>query len=347
MLERQEGTKRRKSEHIDIVLKRDVTGKSITTGFERYRFRHQALPECDFADVSLETAFLGKRIKTPLLISSMTGGTKETGEINRQLAMAAQARGWVLALGSMRVALEYPEAMETFQMRHVAPDIPILANVGAVQLNKGLGVDECLRLVEQIEADGLILHLNPLQEVFQPEGDTEFSGLLDKIERLCRTLEMPVGIKEVGWGIHGELAKALVERGVAFIDVAGAGGTSWSQVEKYRSHEPVRFEAADAFVDWGIPTSQCILEVRHLVPEAMIIASGGVKNGVEAAKAIALGADLVGFGRTLLQSAVQNPAGLIRRLEQVELEMRMAMFATGIRTIKELKNTERMEKIKE
>jgi isopentenyl-diphosphate Delta-isomerase len=346
MLERPDETKRRKAEHIDIVLKRDVTGKAITTGFEEYRFRHQALPELDFDAVSLATSFLGKQVKAPLLISSMTGGTKETGEINRRLAQAAQARGWVLGLGSMRVALESAEALETFQVRQFAPDIPILANIGAVQLNKGLQVDDCRRLVDLIGADGLVLHLNPLQEVFQPEGDTQFSGLLQKIEHLCRTLEFPVGVKEVGWGIHGSLAKALVERGIAFIDVAGAGGTSWSQVEKYRSHNPVRFAAADAFREWGLPTAQCVIDVRLHVPDVPVIASGGLHHGVDAAKAIALGADLAGFGRTLLKSAADMDLdSLMQRLEQIELEMRICMFASGIRAVTELKHTEKLEKV--
>ncbi|MFD1422377.1 type 2 isopentenyl-diphosphate Delta-isomerase [Laceyella tengchongensis] len=346
MLERPDETKRRKAEHIDIVLKRDVTGKTITTGFEEYRFRHQALPEIDFDTVSLATSFLGKQVKAPLLISSMTGGTKETGEINRRLAQAAQARGWVLGLGSMRVALESAEALETFQVRQFAPDIPILANIGAVQLNKGLQVDDCRRLVDLIKADGLVLHLNPLQEVFQPEGDTQFSGLLQKIEHLCRKLEFPVGVKEVGWGIHGSLAKALVERGIAFIDVAGAGGTSWSQVEKYRSYNPVRFAAADAFREWGLPTAQCVIDVRHHVPDVPVIASGGLHHGVDAAKAIALGADLAGFGRTLLKSAADMDLdALMQRLEQIELEMRICMFASGIRAVTELKHTEKLEKV--
>lgn len=290
----QDETKRRKAEHVQIVLNEDVTAKGITTGFERYRFVHEALPNIDFDSISLHTQFLNRDIATPLLISSMTGGTQETGNINRALAEAAQERGWTLALGSMRVAIENPETHSTFQMRSYAPDIPILVNLGAIQLKKGVGVDHCRQIVEIADADGLILHLNPMQEAFQPAGDTEFAGLLSKIEKICEQLQVPVGVKEVGWGIHETLAKKLFDCGVHFIDVAGAGGTSWSQVESFRT-TPILKKAANAFLDWGIPTSDCVSNIRKNAPDGLIIASGGLKNGVDVAKSIALGANLAGF----------------------------------------------------
>ncbi|WP_028778814.1 type 2 isopentenyl-diphosphate Delta-isomerase [Shimazuella kribbensis] len=334
----QENTKQRKAEHVKIVLEEDVQGKGITTGFEDYRFLHQALPDIDFDSISLSTNFLNRDTNTPLLISSMTGGTQETGEINRILATAAQARGWTLALGSMRVAIENPETHSTFQMRSYAPDIPILVNLGAIQLNRGLDSDHCRQIVEIAEADGLILHLNSMQEAFQPSGDTNFAGLLHKIEAVCNTLQIPIGVKEVGWGIHGEIAKQLYHCGVHFIDVAGAGGTSWSQVESFRS-TPILKNAAKAFLDWGIPTADCIVDIRNKAPKGTLIASGGLKNGVDVAKSIALGADLAGFGRYLLDDAVNNPAKLIEKMEQVELELKLAMFGVGVNSIQALQQT--------
>lgn len=336
--------RKRKAEHIDIVLNREVSSQIGSAGFDRYRFQHEALPEINFEDISLSTHFLGKTVKTPFLISSMTGGTEETGLINQHLAQAAEERGWAMGLGSMRVALEIPEVANTFQVRKWAPSIPLLANLGAVQLNKGIGIDECRKLVDLVQADALVLHLNSMQEVFQPEGDLCFAGLLQKIEQLCRALEVPVGVKEVGWGIHGQLAKQLESVGVAFIDVAGAGGTSWSQVEKYRVKAPLLQEVAETFADWGIPTAECVVDVRKNEYTGMLIASGGLQNGLDAAKAIALGADCVGFGRSLLSNAVHGPEEIMNQLAKIELELKITLFGIGIPNIPLLKGTERLKK---
>jgi isopentenyl-diphosphate Delta-isomerase len=341
----QDGIKRRKEDHVQIVLHRDVTGRNITTGLERYQFIHNALPEIDFGEISLETCFapIGKRLKAPLLVSSMTGGTKNGGLINRNLAMAAQDRGWAMGLGSLRIALEYPETRETFQVRRYAPDIPIIANLGAVQLNEEIGVEECKRVVELVEADALVFHLNSLQEVFQPEGNTRFHGLLGKLEKVCRELPIPVGVKEVGMGIDGELAARLMESGVRFVDVAGAGGTSWILVEKHRLADSLRKDVADAFADWGIPTAECIVDVRKHVSNGYLIASGGLHTGVDAAKAIALGADLAGFARPLLEPSISSsPQDIIRKLERIELELKIAMFGIGVKTLDKLKGTKRL-----
>ncbi|SFJ54248.1 type 2 isopentenyl-diphosphate Delta-isomerase [Thermoflavimicrobium dichotomicum] len=333
----------RKDEHIELVLKRNVTSRNLTTGFENYRFLHCALPEINFSDISLTATFLGKKLKAPLLISSMTGGTKRTGEINKNMALAAEERGWAMGLGSMRVALEYPESRSTFQVRKYAPTIPIFANLGAVQLNYGYGMDHCRQIVELAEADALVLHLNSLQEVFQPEGNTRFAGLLKKIERLCNKLEIPIGVKEVGWGIDGKLAEQLISIGVSFIDVAGAGGTSWSQVEKYRTSHPLLKQAAESFSDWGIPTAECMMDVKRRVPYALLIASGGLSSGIDAAKAIALGARLAGYGRSLLKSAVEpTPEHIINHLTLIELELKIAMFGIGVSDIQGLQKTDRL-----
>ncbi|GIO35290.1 isopentenyl-diphosphate delta-isomerase [Paenibacillus antibioticophila] len=338
-------TSGRKTEHIRLCLEEQVSGAGITTGFEKYRFRHNALPELDFDEISLQTDFLGAGLRTPLLISSMTGGSELAWRINERLAEAAERRGWTMGVGSVRAAVEKEELARTFQVRRHAPSIPIIANLGAVQLNYGYGVDECKRAVAIAGADMLVLHLNSLQEVFQPEGDTRFGGLLPGIGKLCRELDVPVGVKEVGWGIDGQTARRLRESGVAFIDVAGAGGTSWSQVEKFRSADPVRRAAADAFAGWGIPTAECIREVRAAVPDAAVIGSGGLNTGVDAAKALALGADLAGFGRALLGPAVQSEEQLDALLERVELELRTAMFGIGAGNVSALRDTPRLVRI--
>ncbi|MFD0870683.1 Isopentenyl-diphosphate delta-isomerase [Chlamydia abortus] len=338
-------TEQRKAEHIDICLNRDVAGQGISTGLEAYRFRHSALPEIDFAEIRLNSSFLGKQLEAPLMISSMTGGTKEAADINRRIAEAAESRGWAMGLGSVRAAIEHPELAATFRVRDVAPSIPVLANLGAVQLNYGYGVDHCRRAVELSGADGLVLHLNSMQELFQPEGNTNFKGLLKKIEQVCRELKVPVGVKEVGWGIRGDLAQALSEAGVSFIDVAGAGGTSWSQVERYRSRDPIRSEAAAAFAGWGLPTAACIREVRSRLPEAVLIGSGGLANGVDAAKALALGADIAAFGRSVLASAVQSAESLNRLFERIEFELKAVLFGTGAATVRELKESSPLESV--
>jgi isopentenyl-diphosphate delta-isomerase len=338
-------TERRKAEHIRICLEEDVRGKRIGNGFDMYRFRHRALPELDFAEIDTSARFLGKRLKVPLVVSSMTGGTETARRINRNLAEAAERRGWAMGLGSVRAALERPELAPTFQVRDVAPTIPIFANLGAVQLNYGYGVDECRRAVELTEADGLVLHLNGLQELFQPEGNTNFKGVIGRIESLCAALPIPVGVKEVGWGIDGDTARLLADAGVSFIDVAGAGGTSWSEVERRRNPDNVRARAAAAFADWGIPTARCVAEARKTAPSCTIIASGGITSGVEAAKAIALGADLVGLARTLLDAAVRSADEVASVMEQVEYELRAAMFATGSRTLRDLRGTPALEPI--
>lgn len=338
-------TEKRKTEHIRICLNEQVAAQGIQNGLERYRFRHNALPEINFDDIELGTSFLGARIRTPLLMSSMTGGSELAGVINERLAKAAHRRGWSLGVGSVRAAVENRDLASTFQVRRFAPDIPVIANIGAVQFNYGFGIDDCMSAVNITEADMLVLHLNSMQEVFQPEGNTSFKGLLQQIEALCSALPIPIGVKEVGWGIDTDTAKRLYNAGVSFIDVAGAGGTSWSQVEKFRGDDVVRQAAAEAFADWGIPTANCIREVRAAVPEVALIGSGGISTGVDAAKAIALGADLVGIGRSLLAAAVESEEALDAVLERIELELRIAMFGIGVEQIEDLRHTPRLVRL--
>jgi isopentenyl-diphosphate delta-isomerase len=328
-------TSSRKSEHIRINLEQDVRS-GLTTGLERYRLAHNALPELDLADVDLSLSLFGKRLAAPLLISSMTGGTDEAAAINRGLAAAAQAVGVAMGLGSQRAPLEDPRLAGSYRVRDVAPDVLLFANLGAVQLNYGYGVDECRRAVEMVAADGLILHLNPLQEALQPEGNTRFAGLLPKIEQVCRQLSMPVIVKEVGWGISARAAADLASAGVAAIDVAGAGGTSWSQVEMYRAGSPRRARVAAAFKDWGLPTAEALLAAKTGAPGLPIFASGGLRDGLDLAKCIALGATLGGMAGPFLKAAAQGPEQALQAVEEVVDELRIAAFACGVADLKTL-----------
>lgn len=328
--------KERKADHIRINLEEDVAFPTLTTGLESYRFRHQALPELDLAAVTLQHSFLGKRQAAPLLISSMTGGVGRAQEINLRLAEAAQARGLAMGLGSQRTALEAPETAVTFQVRRVAPDILLLANLGAVQLNYGYTVDHCRRAVEMIEADALILHLNPLQEALQADGNWNWSGLLSKIARVCHDLPVPVIAKEVGWGIGGDLARQLVNAGIAAIDVAGAGGTSWSQVELYRAPSERLRHLARAFADWGLPTAVALTECRASLPHTPLIASGGIRSGLDALKCMALGADLVGLAGPFLKAAAVSTEAVLDTIDALVEEMRIGMFCVGAPDIEAL-----------
>ncbi len=325
----------RKADHIRVNLEEDVDS-GLFAGFEHLHFEHSALPEIDLDDIDLSQDFLGKTLAAPLLISSMTGGTAQASEINRNLAIAAQEAGIAMGLGSQRVAIEDPSLSDTFNMRDVAPDALMFANLGAVQLNYGYGAEEAQRAIDMIEADALVLHLNALQEAVQPEGDTRFGSLLSKIEVLVASVSVPVIAKEVGWGISGTVAKRLVEAGVAIIDVAGAGGTSWSQVEMHRAAEEKQADLARRFVDWGIPTAEAVRQVRAALPDIPVIASGGLRSGLDIAKSIALGAQLGGMAGPFLRAAVESSEAVTDLIHQTVRELRVCMFATGSRDLKSL-----------
>jgi len=336
MAEKTPSTSSRKADHIRINLTEEVrSGRS--TGLEGYSFPHQALPELDLDEICLEGNLFGKEIKAPLFISSMTGGTTEAGKINRVLAEAAQEAGIPMGVGSQRAALEDEQLADSFQVRKAAPDIPLFANLGAVQLNYGLTVADCQRAVEMIEADALILHLNPLQEAVMAEGNTNFSGLIDKIEEVCKSLPVPVIAKEVGWGISKEAAITLKNAGVSAIDVAGAGGTSWTEVEMHRAETETQRQVASSFVNWGIPTAESIQIVRGAAPDITIFASGGIRSGVEIAKSIALGATLAGLAGPFLIAATQSSSAVLQVIDRLTREIRISMFACGTRDLKALR----------
>ena len=332
----------RKTEHIRLCLTDQVEGVNKSTGLEGISFIHNALPEINFHDINIETSFLGKSLKAPFLVSSMTGGSELATEINVNLAAASEEKGWAIGLGSTRALLESSAHEDSFLIRKQAKTVPVIANLGAVQFNYGYGVDECQRIVDATEADSLVLHLNSLQEIVQDGGDLNFEDLLPKIEEVCKNLSVPVGVKEVGFGIDGTVAEKLYSVGVHYIDVAGAGGTSWSQVEKLRTADPLREAAAEAFNNWGIPTKDCLVSVRSKLPNAPLVASGGMKTGLDAAKAITIGADVVGYARTLLKAATVSVEEVLKVMEQTEFELKMTMFGIGAKNLADLKNTKRV-----
>jgi len=329
-------TQARKAEHLRVCLEEDVQFRQASSGLERYRFQHCCLPELSWEDIDLTTDFLGKPLQAPVLISSMTGGTEFAQCINQRLAAIAQQYGFAMGVGSQRVSLENPAVRPTFAVRAIAPSIPLFANLGAVQLNYGCGLDECQRLIDWLEADALILHLNPLQEAVQTRGDTNFRGLLGKIKTLCQQLPVPVIAKEVGNGISAAMAQKLLEAGVSAIDVAGAGGTSWAKVEGGRAQDPRQRRLGSTFGDWGLPTAECLVGVRAIAPHTPLIASGGLRNGLDVAKAIALGASLGGLALPFLQAAAASEAALHDLAEALMAELTTTLFCTSSPTLQAL-----------
>jgi isopentenyl-diphosphate delta-isomerase len=326
----------RKAEHLKINLEEDVQS-GLSTGLEAYRFEHQALPELNLGQVDTKLTIFGRSLAGPLLISSMTGGTPRAGLINRRLAEAAQLTGIAIGVGSQRAALEHPTQAASFQVRRYAPDALLFANVGAVQLNYGYDVGECRRAVDMIDADALVLHLNPLQEALQRGGNTDFKGLARRIERVCGGIGVPVIAKEVGWGISSRTAKLLANCGVSAIDVAGAGGTSWSQVEMHRATDEFSRQLAATFVSWGIPTARSIAAVRKAAPHVMVFASGGLRDGVDVAKCLNLGATLGGMAGHFLKAAAISTDRAVDAIRLVLKQLQVTMFAAGAEDLRALR----------
>jgi isopentenyl-diphosphate delta-isomerase len=335
-------TSDRKADHIRINLNQRVQS-GRTTGLDRYYFPHQGLPELDLDQIRLDFSLFGKKVSAPLFISSMTGGTGEAEKINRNLAAAAQQAGIPMGVGSQRAALEDPAQAGTFQVRNNAPDILLFANLGAVQLNYGTTPDDCQRAVDMIMADALILHLNPLQEAVMAEGDTKFSGLAAKIEAVCKSLSVPVIAKEVGWGISHQTAERLMQAGISAIDVAGAGGTSWSEVEMHRAENEHDKQIAGAFIEWGIPTAKSIQIVRQASAELPVFASGGIRSGVDIAKSIALGATMGGMASPFLKAAAVSAEAVLGVIHRVIREIQISMFAAGAADLSALSEIQLLE----
>jgi len=341
---------KRKEEHLLITLNQDVSFKKINAGFEGYSFIHQALPEIDLDEIDLSTQVFGKKLNLPLMISPMVGGISAAEEINMNLAKVSQICGIAMGVGSQRTGIENAASQKTYQVRKVAPEILLFANLGAVQLNYGFSINECQKAVNMIDADGLIIHLNPLQEAFQPEGNCNFKNLAAKIEDICRNLHHPVIVREVGFGISKETTLKLIQAGVSGIDTGGAGGTSWIEVEKYRTESKIIKNVAESFSDWGIPTSESIKMIKEAVSSSkgknkntdnkiVIFASGGIRSGLDAAKAIALGADIAAIGLPVLKNIQVSVNSCADYIKEIETGLKIAMFGIGAHNINELKNT--------
>jgi len=313
----------RKTEHIETVLNEPV--EPTVSSFSHYTLPYRALPEIDIASIDTSVSFLGKTLSFPFLISSMTGGPEKGGLINKHLAEGAERAQVALALGSMRVLLRKPESLASFDVRQYCPSIPLFGNMGLVQLNYGYGADDINRIVDLIHADGMFLHINPIQEAIQPEGNTDFSGLLSKLEAVIKKVSVPVLIKEVGTGIHPEIAKQLRDIGVEWIDVSGTGGTSWSAVENHRRNDSL----GDPFDAVGIPTDQALIGART-IDGLHLIGGGGVRSGMDVAKAIMLGAKLATAAKPFLAPALENSEVVFDTLEIWKKQFRIAMFCTGV-----------------
>ena len=334
-------TSERKMSHLEICRDREVGSKEKSTHLGDVELVHNALPELDFEDMDLSVRVFGKTISVPVVISAMTGGHPETKKINENLAKAAKNLGIGMCVGSQRAAIENPKLEDSFRVvRKVSSEILVVANMGAAQLLSPKVVDYAERAIEMIDADALAVHLNPLQELVQPGGDTRYKGVLSGLSKLAASVKRPIIVKETGCGISREVAERLVGAGVSAIDVAGAGGTSWAAVEYYNAKlqgDSMKANVAETLWDWGIPTAMSLCEVSSLGSKVKIIASGGIGSGLDMAKSIALGADLVGVARPLLIPAFTSPKAVEAKLNRMIRELRVASLLTGSRTVKELK----------
>lgn len=332
----------RKAEHIKISLKENIQARNIHTGFNDVHLIHQALPEIDRDRISLSTRVFEHDFSAPLLVGAMTGGTEDAIKINTSIAEAVEELGLGMGVGSQRAAIEKPELESTYKaVREKAPEAFLVANIGAPQLVKGYGLKEVKRAVEMIEANALAIHLNPLQEAIQPEGEAKYDGVLKQIEEVADKIDVPVIVKETGAGISAEVAKKLEEAGVQGIDVSGAGGTSWAAVEYYRAEihkDPFHQRLGSSFWDWGIPTTASLVEVSQST-KVTVIASGGVRTGIDVAKSIALGSNLASMSTPMLLPATRNSNEVKKALHFIIEELRNTMFLVGANNVDDLKET--------
>ncbi|MGX9790767.1 type 2 isopentenyl-diphosphate Delta-isomerase [Mycobacterium sp. MMS18-G62] len=315
----------RKRRHIDVCLTDPVDYQTVTTGLERYRLPYNALTQTDLGSVDLSTSLLGSRLRAPVLIGSMTGGAELSGTINRNLAAAAQQLGVGMMLGSQRIMLDNESASTSFAVRDVAPDVLLIGNIGLAQLNEVV-VPELVKALDRVGANALAVHTNPLQEAMQHEGDTDFSGSISRLRDIAGSIDYPVMLKEVGHGIGAAAAAELVDCPIAAVDVAGAGGTSWARVEQFVRYGEIRYPA---LAEWGIPTAEAVLQVRHTLPDVQIVASGGIRTGMDAAKALAMGADAVAVARPLLAPAIESPAAVEDWLQRFIDELLICLHGCG------------------
>jgi isopentenyl-diphosphate Delta-isomerase len=328
--------KQRKKEGIDIPLQKNVQAKTTSTYLEYVRLVHNALPELDYDDIDTSMTFLGKRFSAPIIIDSMTGGTDEATVINGRLGELAEKYGFGMGLGSQRAGLKSEQLAATYSIaRKNAPNAFLIANIGGAQLSKGFTLDEAKKIVKMIGANALVVHLNPLQELVQPEGEPRYKGVLAQISELAKTIDVPLIVKEVGAGISKEVAIKLEIANVSAINIAGAGGTSWAGVEKLRAEslkDDLKKHLGEMFWDWGIPTAASLIEVRRAV-KLPLIASGGLRNGLEVAKCIALGASMAAMAYPFLQTAAQSRESLFAFADTILAELKSTMFLVGAKNI--------------
>jgi len=329
----------RKNKHLEVSLKEDAQS-TIGTGFSDIQLIHRSLPEMDLEDIETETMLFGHRLSAPFIISAMTGGTEEAAKINKNLADAAELLSIGMGVGSQRIALEDKSREYSFRIvRERAPTAFIMGNIGCPQLALGYGVEEARTCVEMIDADALAIHMNPLQETIQMRGETKYRGVLSKIEEIVGGIEVPVIAKETGSGVSYEEAIRLEKTGVQGVDVSGVGGTSWSAIEQYiaKAHDDdLRRVLGKTFWNWGISTAISVVEVREST-DLIVIASGGIRTGVDMAKAIAIGADTVGMAQPLLKYATESAESLVNHIKRILLEFKITMFLVGAKTINDLK----------
>jgi isopentenyl-diphosphate Delta-isomerase len=331
-------TPSRKRDHVELCLTGDVEFTAKSNGFERWEYTHCALPELNLAEIDTTVPFLGKTLSMPLLVTGMTGGYPEAEEINRILAICCEECRIAIGVGSQRQALEDERYRDSYAtVRKHAPGVPVIANIGAAEIARWHDASPAQRIVDMVAADALAVHCNPLQEFLQPEGTPEFRGVLAAIERLVRALPVPVIVKEVGAGISAGIAVRLMEAGVPWIDVAGAGGTSWAAVEMLRRDDAI--PVSPSFRDWGIPTADALVAVRSAIGNRVgLIASGGIRDGVMIAKSITLGAALAGAARPLLEALKNHgESGLRATLASWKNDLKGVMFLTGAKDVERLK----------
>jgi isopentenyl-diphosphate delta-isomerase len=327
------GMETRKRRHIDVCLSEAVDYQTVTTGLERYRLPYNALTQTDLGSVDLTADFLGARLRAPVLIGAMTGGAELSGTINRNLAAAAQQLGVGMMLGSQRIMLDNDSASTSFSVRDMAPDVLLIGNIGLAQLDE-LMVPDLVKALDRVGANALAVHTNPLQEAMQHEGDTDFSGSISRLRDIAGSIGYPVMLKEVGHGIGAAAAAELVDCPIAAVDVAGAGGTSWARVEQFVRYGEIRYPA---LAEWGIPTAEALLEVQHMLPDVSIVASGGIRTGMDAAKVLAMGADAVAVARPLLAPAIESPAAVVDWLQRFIDEMLVCLHGCGAANLKALR----------
>ncbi|UXA10076.1 type 2 isopentenyl-diphosphate Delta-isomerase [Mycobacterium sp. SMC-8] len=315
----------RKRRHIDVCLTEAVDYQTVSTGLERYRLPYNALTQTDLGGVDLSTEFLGCRLRAPVLIGAMTGGAALSGIINRNLAAAAQQLGIGMMLGSQRVMLDDAEAASSFDVRGVAPDVLLIGNIGLAQLRTSM-MPGLAAALDKVGANGLAVHTNPLQEAMQHNGDTDFSGSIARLCEVAGEIGYPVMLKEVGHGIGGAAAEQLIDCPIAAVDVAGAGGTSWARIEQFVRYGDVRYPA---LAEWGIPTAQALTEVRRVLPDMPLVASGGIRTGMDAAKALAMGARVVAVARPLLAPAVESVDAVVDWLQRFLDELLVCLHGSG------------------